>query len=57
MVQERALLLIADIGGYTAFIRAHRTSLVHAQDVVARLLEARIDAARALRADVTDSRD
>jgi hypothetical protein len=40
-----ALLVIADIGGYTAFMKAHRTSLVHAQDVVARLLEAIIDAA------------
>jgi len=37
--------VIADIGGYTAFMKAHRTSLVHAQDVVARLLEAIIDAA------------
>jgi hypothetical protein len=37
--------VIPDIGGYTAFMKAHRTSLVHAQDVVARLLEAVIDAA------------
>jgi hypothetical protein len=42
---RRALLVIADIGGYTAFMKAHRTSLVHAQDIVARLLEAVIDAA------------
>jgi Protein of unknown function (DUF2652) len=41
----RALLVIADIGGYTPFMRAHRTSLAHAQDVMARLLEAVIDAA------------
>jgi Protein of unknown function (DUF2652) len=41
----RALLVIADIGGYTPFMRLHRTSLAHAQDVVARLLEAMIDAA------------
>src|SRR5215470_5438944 len=41
----RALLVIADIGGYTSFMRLHRTSLAHAQDVVARLLEAMIDAA------------
>ena len=40
-----ALLVIADIGGYTAFMKAHKTSLAHAQDVVARLLEAVIDAA------------
>jgi Protein of unknown function (DUF2652) len=44
----RALLVIADIGGYTPFMRLHRTSLAHAQDVVARLLEAMIDAAPAL---------
>jgi len=41
----QALLVIADIGGYTPFMRLHRTSLAHAQDVVARLLEALIDAA------------
>ena len=41
----RAVLVIADIGGYTPFMRLHRTSLAHAQDVVARLLEAMIDAA------------
>ncbi|MBI3527235.1 MAG: DUF2652 domain-containing protein [Betaproteobacteria bacterium] len=40
-----ALLVIADIGGYAAFMKAHRTSLVHAQDVMARLLEAVIDTA------------
>jgi hypothetical protein len=40
-----ALLVIADIGGYTSFMKAHKTSLAHAQDVVARLLEAVIDAA------------
>ncbi len=48
MTQGQALLLIADIGGYTAFVRSHRTSLAHAQDVVARLLEAMIDAAKGL---------
>jgi hypothetical protein len=41
----RALLLIADIRGYTPFMKLHRTSLAHAQDVVVRLLEALIDAA------------
>lgn len=46
MSQKQTLLLIADIGGYTAFVRSHRTSLAHAQDVVARLLEAMIDAAK-----------
>jgi hypothetical protein len=39
------LMLIADIGGYTRFMKLHRTSVVHAHDIVARLLEAVIDAA------------
>lgn len=41
----RALLLIADIGGYTRFMRLHRMSLAHAQENTGRLLEAVIDAA------------
>lgn len=42
----RALLLIADIGGYTEYMRFHRTSLAHAEATTARLLERVIDAAR-----------
>jgi uncharacterized protein DUF2652 len=42
---ERALLLIADIGGYTDYMRTHRMSLAHAEVNTARLLEAVIDAA------------
>lgn len=49
MPVERGLLLIADIGGYTRFMKHHRMSLAHAQDIVARLLEALIDAAPTLR--------
>lgn len=45
MGSERALLLIADIGGYTEYMRTHRMSLAHAQVNTARLLEAVIDAA------------
>ncbi len=41
----RALLVIADIGGYTRFMRVHRINLAHAQHIVARLLEAVIDGA------------
>ena len=41
----RALLVIADIGGYTRFMRVHRINLAHAQYIVGRLLEATIDAA------------
>ncbi|CAM4150215.1 DUF2652 domain-containing protein [Corallococcus exiguus] len=44
MAIEKALLLIADIGGYTRFMRQHRFGLAHAQDTVAQLLEAVIDA-------------
>ena len=42
---HRALLLIADIGGYTRFMSVHRVNLTHAQTVVAQLLEAILDAA------------
>jgi class 3 adenylate cyclase len=45
MAIEKALLLIADIGGYTRFMKGHRFGLAHAQDTVAQLLEAIIDAA------------
>lgn len=41
----RAFLLIADIGGYTRFMKVHRITLAHAQYVVAQLLEALIDSA------------
>jgi Protein of unknown function (DUF2652) len=40
-----ALLVIADIGGYTRFMSLHRTSLAHAQENTLRLLDAIIDAA------------
>jgi hypothetical protein len=45
MESGRALLLIADIGGYTEYMRAHRMSLAHAEVNTARLLERVIDAA------------
>ncbi|ATB27513.1 DUF2652 domain-containing protein [Melittangium boletus] len=45
MAIEKALLLIADIGGYTRFMKQHRFSLAHAQDTIAQLLEVVIDAA------------
>jgi hypothetical protein len=44
-VPTRALLVIADIGGYTRFMRLHRMSLAHAQENAHTLLEAVIDAA------------
>jgi hypothetical protein len=47
MTIQPTFLLIADIAGYTRFMKLHRWSLVHAQDIVAQLLEAIIDATRA----------
>ncbi|HEY1956964.1 MAG TPA: DUF2652 domain-containing protein [Polyangiaceae bacterium] len=41
----RAILVIADIGGYTRFMKVHRINLAHAQHIVAVLLEAVIDGA------------
>jgi hypothetical protein len=46
MASAQALLLIADIGGYTDYMRSHRMSLGHAEANTARLLEKLIDAAR-----------
>lgn len=45
MSVQSAVLLIADIGGYTRFMKFHAASLIHAQDIVAQLLEAVIAAA------------
>src|ERR671935_2885668 len=46
MASERALLLIADIGGYTEYMSSHRMSLAHAEVNTGRLLEKVVDAAR-----------
>ncbi len=45
MESGRTLLLIADIGGYTEYMRSHRMSLAHAEVNTARLLEKVVDAA------------
>jgi hypothetical protein len=45
MTTQRALLLIADIGGYTRFLKTHAINLAHAHDMVTQLLEALIDGA------------
>jgi hypothetical protein len=42
---QRALLLIADIGGYTEYMQVHRTMLGHAEAATTRLLEKVVDAA------------
>jgi hypothetical protein len=44
MESGRAVLLIADIGGYTDYMSAHRMSLAHAEVNTARMLEKIIDA-------------
>ncbi|OOK82898.1 hypothetical protein BZL30_1292 [Mycobacterium kansasii] len=43
------MLLIADIGGYTHYMTWNRMHLVHAQQTVAELLEAVIDAGKGLK--------
>jgi class 3 adenylate cyclase len=45
MTAQPTLLLIADIAGYTRFMKFHNASLAHAQETVAQLLEVVIDAA------------
>ncbi len=45
---ERALLMLADIAGYTEFMRLHRLNLAHSQEITQRLLEAMLDAVPAL---------
>ena len=45
MSPGQSLLLIADIGGYTEYMRTHRMSLAHAEVNTTRLLEKVIDAA------------
>ncbi|KAA1431426.1 DUF2652 domain-containing protein [Mycolicibacter arupensis] len=49
MAIRRAVLVIADIGGYTAYMNWNRTHLVHAQMAVAALLESVIDAAKGMK--------
>ncbi|MFF2494301.1 DUF2652 domain-containing protein [Agromyces sp. NPDC058064] len=45
MESGRAVLLIADIGGYTDYMSSHRFSLAHAEVNTARMLDKMIDAA------------
>src|SRR5919199_4625363 len=45
MATRRALLLIADIGGYTAYMQFHRSILGHAEAVTSRMLDKIVDAA------------
>lgn len=49
MAIRRAVLLIADIGGYTNYMQWNRTHLAHAQLTVASLLESVINAGKGLK--------
>jgi hypothetical protein len=49
MAIRRAVLLIADIGGYTRYMNWNRAHLTHAQLTVAQLLESVIDAGKGLK--------
>jgi hypothetical protein len=49
MAIRHAVLLIADIGGYTNYMNWNRTHLAHAQQTVAKLLESVIDAGKGLK--------
>jgi hypothetical protein len=46
MAPRRALLLIADIGGYTEYMQFHRSILGHAEAATSRMLDKVVDAAR-----------
>lgn len=46
MPTRRALLLIADIGGYTDYMNFHRSVLGHAEAATTRMLDKVVDAAR-----------
>jgi hypothetical protein len=46
MQTRRALLLIADIGGYTEYMQFHRSVLGHAEAATSRMLAKIVDAAR-----------
>jgi len=46
MATRRALLLIADIGGYTQYMQVHRSILGHAEAATRRMLDKVVDAAR-----------
>src|SRR5438874_9439523 len=46
MGTRRALLLIADIGGYTEYMQFHRSILGHAEAATRRMLDKIVDAAR-----------
>ena len=40
MQQLPAFIVIVDISGYTSFVKMHRTSMVHAEQIITDLMEA-----------------
>ncbi len=45
MELKNVAMVIADIGGYTRFIKFHKTALLHAQEIISQLMETIIDRA------------
>jgi hypothetical protein len=45
MEPKKVVLAIVDISGYTQFIKSHKTSQIHAEEIIFDLLEAVIDRA------------
>ncbi|MGB2958565.1 MAG: DUF2652 domain-containing protein, partial [Bacteroidota bacterium] len=43
MELKKVFLVLADISGYTRFIRWHKTSLLHAERIIGELLESVIE--------------
>jgi hypothetical protein len=43
MEQTPAFIVIVDISGYTGFVKMHRTSMVHAEQIVTDLMESVLD--------------
>jgi class 3 adenylate cyclase len=42
---HKAVVVLADIGGYTRFVKSHAQALLHAEKIITELLESVIDAA------------
>lgn len=45
MKLQHVAIAIADIGGYTRFIRLHKSTLLHAEEIISQLLETIVDGA------------
>jgi len=46
MQEKPVILIMVDISGYTKFLNFHRTSVLHAEEIISELLEAVIDKAQ-----------